>query len=170
MSAPYIKCRISRTEGGATVKRVLVILAGLVAAGAATGVFTMTSGASPCWSFVGRNIVASSPVEGGGYPVPAGSTKPLPGTCGRQHLNSTHSESWLAVKPGTEDLVGASKFFVGEWSTFYAFHLGSYSISNGSPVASNQVQGYECTTDGNVQDPQAMPPSWTNNTDPNVDF
>src|SRR5437667_11392126 len=102
MSAPYIKCRISRTEGGATVKRVLVILAGLVAAGAATGVFTMTSGPSPSWSFVGTDIVASSPLEGGRYPDPAGPTKPLPGTCGRQHLHSNHRESWLAVKSGTE--------------------------------------------------------------------
>src|SRR5919201_6206963 len=153
--------------GGRTVKRVLPILAGLLAAGLAAGVFAMTSGASPTWSFVGTNTVVSSPVEGGGYPVPPGSTKPLPGTCDRQHLNSNHSESWLAVKPGTEDLVGDSKFFIGPWSTFYDFHLGSYTILGGSPVSNNQVQGYECTTLGGTQD---MPPSWTNNTDPNVDF
>ena len=36
----------------------------------------------------------------------------------------------------------------------------------GKTVATNQVQGYECTTVGT----QEMPPSWTNNTDPNVDF
>jgi hypothetical protein len=113
------------------------------------------------------NTVVSSPVEGGGYPVPPGATRPEPGTCGPQHLNSNHSESWLAVKPGTEDIVGVSKFFIGPWSTFYDFHLGSYTILNGTPVASNQVQGYECTTLGNTQE---MPPSWTNNTDPNVDF
>jgi hypothetical protein len=98
--------------------------------------------------------------------VPPGSTKPLPGTCGPQQLNSNHSESWIAVKPGTEDLVGASKFFIGKWSTFYDFHLGSYTILGGSPVSNNQVQGYECTTVGT----QEMPPSWTNNTDPNADF
>jgi hypothetical protein len=34
------------------------------------------------------------------------------------------------------------------------------------PAANNQVQGYECTTVGT----QAMPPSWTHNTDPNVAF
>jgi hypothetical protein len=112
------------------------------------------------------NIVVSSPVAGGGYPVPPGATRPEPGTCGPQNLNSNHSESWLAVKPGTEDIVGVSKFFVGKWSTFYDFHLGSYTISGGTPVATNQVQGYECTTVGT----QDMPPSWTNNTDPNVDF
>ena len=72
-------------------------------------------------------------------------------------LNSNHSESWLAVKPGTEDIVGDSKFFIGKWSTFYNFHLGSYTILNGSPVSNNQVQGYECTTVGT----QNMPPSWT---------
>ncbi|HYZ76942.1 MAG TPA: sialidase family protein [Gaiellaceae bacterium] len=124
------------------------------------------SAASAAWSLVGTNVVASTPVEGGGYPVPPGSTKPLPGTCGPQHLNSNHSESWLAVKPGTEDIVGSSKFFIGPWSTFYDFHLGSYTILGGSPVSNNQVQGYECTTVGT----QDMPPSWTNNTDPNVDW
>jgi hypothetical protein len=148
------------------VERVRVVLAGLVLAGVAAGVFAMASGASPSWSLVGTNVVASSPVEGGGYPVPPGSTKPLPGTCGPQHLNSNHSESWLAVKPGTEDIVGVAKFFIGEWSTFYDFHLGSFSIENGATAATNQVQGYECTTVGT----QAMPPSWTMNTDPNADF
>ena len=112
------------------------------------------------------NTVVSSPVAGGGYPVPPGATRPDPGTCGPQQLNSNHSESWLAVKPGTEDIVGVSKFFVGKWSTFYDFHLGSFTIQNGSAVATNEVQGYECTTVGT----QDMPPSWTNNTDPNVDF
>jgi hypothetical protein len=112
------------------------------------------------------NTVVSPPVQGGGYPVPPGSTRPDPGTCGPQPLNSNHSESWLAVKPGTETLVGSSKFFISKWSTFYDFHLGSYTIRNGTPVADNQVQGYECTTVGT----QDMPPSWTNNTDPNLDF
>jgi hypothetical protein len=145
---------------------VLGILVALVVAGAAAGVFAMTSGANP-WNFVGTNVQVSSPVEGGGYPVPPGSTKPVPGTCGPQHLNSNHSESWLAVKPGTEDIVGVSKFFIDKWSTFYDFHLGSYTILNGATAATNQVQGYECTTLGGTQE---MPPSWTNNTDPNVDF
>jgi hypothetical protein len=122
--------------------------------------------ASAAWVKVGTNQVASTPVAGGGYPVPPGSTKPLPGTCGPQMLNSNHSESWIAVKPGTEDLVGTSKFFIGKWSTFYDFHLGSYTILNGTPAGNNQVQGYECTTVGT----QDMPPSWTNNTDPNADF
>jgi hypothetical protein len=50
--------------------------------------------------------VASSPTTGGGYPVPPGQTFPDPGTCGPGALDSNHSESWIAVKPGTEDLVG----------------------------------------------------------------
>src|SRR5262249_55957770 len=157
--------------GGRAVKRLLLMLAGLATAGVAAGVFAMTSGADPTWSLVGTNVVASSPVAGGGYPVPPGSTKPLPGTCGPQQLNSNPSESWLAVKPRTEDLVGDSKFFIGKWSTFYDFHLGAYTILDGTPVSNNQVQGYECTT---LAPPptlvQDMPPSWTNNTDPNVDF
>ena len=141
---------------------------GLLGLGAVAAALFLAASAAADWATpVGTNTVVSSPpVLGGGYPVPPGATKPVPGTCGPQQLISNHSESWLAVKPGTEDLVGSSKFFVGEWSTFYDFHLGSYTISNGSPVASNQVQGYECTTVGT----QDMPPSWTNNTDPNVDF
>ena len=137
---------------------------GLLGLGAVAAALFLAASAAADWATpVGTNTVVSSPpVLGGGYPVPPGATKPVPGTCGPQQLNSNHSESWLAVKPGTEDLVGSSKFFVGEWSTFYDFHLGSYTISNGSPVASNQVQGYECTTVGT----QDMPPSWTNNTDP----
>ena len=110
------------------------------------------------------NDVASAPVAGGGYPDVGG--VPVPGNCGPGQMNSNRSESWIAVNRGTEDLVGASKFFFDKFSTFYNFHLGSYTIRNGQPTANNQVQGYECTTVGT----QEMPPSWTNNTDPNVDF
>src|SRR5690242_17270004 len=56
------------------------------------------------------NQVASSPTVGGGYPVPPSSTRPEPGTCYLGPYNANHSESWLAVKPGTETLTGASKF------------------------------------------------------------
>ena len=139
--------------------------AGLVALAALTVVST-ASAAGWTSSVPFTNVVVSSPVAGGGYPVPPGATRPDPGTCGPQSLNSNHSESWLAVKPGTEDIIGNSKFFVGKWSTFYDFHLGTYTIMGGQAVATNQVQGYECTTVGT----QDMPPSWTNNTDPNVDF
>jgi hypothetical protein len=112
------------------------------------------------------NVVVSKPVTGGGYPVPPGQTAPDPGTCRPGEYNSNFSESWIAVKPGTEDLVGTSKFFFEKFSTFYDFHLGSYTIHDGTPVAANQVQGYDCVSTGTQQ----MPPSWTNNTDPNVDF
>src|SRR6266545_7370386 len=111
-----------------------------------------------------RNVMASSPVLGGGYPDPDGI--PVPGTCTTGSMNSNRSESWIAVKPGTEDLVGTSKFFFDRYSTFYNFHLGSYTVPGGNVAGNNQVQGYECTTVGT----QAMPPSWTNNTDPNVAF
>lgn len=110
------------------------------------------------------NQVASSPVAGGGYHTPDGVY--VPGRCGPGMMNANRSESWIAVKRGTEDLVGTSKFFFDRYSTFYNFHLGSYTVLNGAPVANNQVQGYECTTVGT----QAMPPSWTHNTDPNVAF
>ena len=81
-------------------------------------------------------------------------------------MNSNRSESWLAVKPGTENIVGASKFFFDRYSTFYNFYLGAYSIPNGKPAGNVQIPGYDCTTTHT----QAMPPTWTNNTDPNVAF
>ena len=112
------------------------------------------------------NQVASTPFEGGGYPVPPGSTAPLPGTCRLGDYNANRSESWLAVRPGTEDLVGTSKVFFEKFSTFYMFHLGSYTIRNGRPAGNNIVQGYECVSTGSTEEP----PSWTDNTDPNVDF
>jgi hypothetical protein len=112
------------------------------------------------------NEVVSSPVLGGGYPVPPGQTAPDPGTCREGLYNSNFSESWIAVQPGTENLVGTSKFFFEKFSTFYDFHLGSFTIQGGEAVAANQVQGYDCISTGT----QEMPPSWTNNTDPNVDF
>lgn len=112
------------------------------------------------------NQVASTPFQGGGYPVPPGSTAPLPGTCRLGDYNANRSESWIAVRPGTEDLVGTSKVFFERYSTFYMFHLGSYAMPGGTPAGNNIVQGYECVTTGS----QESPPSWTNNTDPNVDF
>lgn len=112
------------------------------------------------------NQVASSPFEAGGYPVPPGATAPEAGTCRLGRYNSNLSESWIAVQPGTENLVGTSKVFFENFSTFYDFHLGSMTIKNGRPAGTNIVQGYECISTGT----QEMPPSWTNNTDPNADF
>jgi hypothetical protein len=112
------------------------------------------------------NVVASSPTTGGGYPVPAGSRVPSAGTCREGPFNANHSESWLAVKPGSEDLVGSSKFFFDKYSTFYMFYLGAYQLLGGTPSGNNQIQGYDCLSTGT----QDMPPSWTNTTDPNVDF
>jgi hypothetical protein len=114
-----------------------------------------------------KNVVASSPVNGGGYPVPAGSSLPTPGTCGPISLNANHSESWLAVKPGSETIVGSSKFFVDRYSTYYDFYLGAYSMPNGSPAGNVQMPGFDCVSNGGTQ---AMPPDWTNNTDPNNDW
>ncbi|MBI4171837.1 MAG: hypothetical protein HY511_03675, partial [Actinobacteria bacterium] len=138
-----------------------------VAAGAAALVLAAAAGAAPGWgSGPFSNQVASSPFQAGGYPVPPGATAPEPGTCRLGTYNANRSESWIAVKPGTEDLVGTSKVFFETFSTFYDFHLGSYTIKNGKPSGNNIVQGYECVSTGT----QEMPPSWTNNTDPNVDF
>ncbi len=112
------------------------------------------------------NVVASTPTVGGGYPVPPGSRVPLTGTCRQGPFNANHSESWLAVRPGSDDLVGSSKFFFDKYSTYYMFYLGAYQIRAGMPAGNNQVQGYDCVSTGT----QEMPPSWTDTTDPNVDF
>src|SRR5574337_804008 len=89
---------------------------------AALGVFVT---GSPAISAVGgwsgsvsfTNQVASTLTSGGGYPVPAGARVPLAGTCRPGPFNANHSESWIAVKPGSEDLVGSSKFFFDIYST-----------------------------------------------------
>ena len=112
------------------------------------------------------NVVASEPFRAGGYPVPPGATAPDPGTCRLGDYNSNRSESWLAVEPGTENLIGVSKVFFETFSTFYDFHNGSYTIESGVPAGNNIIQGYECVSTGT----QEMPPSWMNNTDPTVEF
>jgi hypothetical protein len=148
----------------------VVAAALLTGAGLAVGVTApgaaAASGLGWASSIPFTNQVASSPTTGGGYPVPPGQTFPNPGTCGPGSLDSNHSESWIAVQPGTENLVGNSKFFFDKYSKFYDHYLGSYRILNGKPVGNNQVQGYDCVSTGT----QAMPPSWTNVTDPNVAF
>jgi hypothetical protein len=135
-------------------------------AGALAGAELVPSGSGWASSVSFTNQVASSPTTGGGYPVPPGQTFPNPGTCRVGTFDANHSESWIAVKPGTEDLVGNSKFFFETYSKFYDHSLGTYQILNGTPVSDNQVQGYDCVSTGT----QAMPPSWTNVTDPNVAF
>jgi hypothetical protein len=158
--------------------RFLIVVAAVLTGGGLTAApVTLAFGAagpgaaaasSPGWTsgVAFTNQVASSPTTGGGYPVPPGQTFPNPGTCRAGTLDSNHSESWLAVKPGTEDLVGNSKFFFDKYSKFYIFSLGTYRILGGTPVGDNQVQGYDCISTGT----QAMPPSWTDVTDPNVAF
>ena len=145
--------------------RRLAIAIGLATLGTLGGTLSAPA-AGWSWSVSVTNRVASSPTRGGGYPVPAGGTAPALGTCRLGDYNSNHSESWLAVKPGTEDLVGSSKFFFEKYSTFYNFHLGAYTMPGGTPSSNAQISGYDCISTGS----QASPPSWTNNTDPNVDF
>src|SRR3989442_3537333 len=120
------------------------------------------------WGFINQG--ASSPSSGGGYPIPPGSRVPVAGTCGPGPFNANFSESWIAVKPDTEDLVGSSKFFFDKYSTFYMFYLGAHQIFNGAPAGNNQIQGYDCLSAVPGTITQDMPPSWTDTTDPNADF
>src|SRR5262245_2184128 len=122
-------------------------LTALLALGAAVLVLAVSAVADspggPGWtaSVPFTNVVASSPTTGGGYPVPAGSRVPQAGTCRAGPFDANHSESWLAVKPGTEDIVGTSKFFFDKYSTYYLFSLGAYQMPGGVPASNNQVQG-----------------------------
>ena len=121
-------------------------------------------------SITATNMVVSTATSGGGYPelppVKGGCVGPSP-----NNFNANHSESELAVEPGSEQIVGSSKFFFDKFSTNYNFYLGSFNI-NGTSHSNNIVQGYDCstteTTPGVLN--QNMPPSWTNTTDPNVAF
>ncbi len=144
---------------------------------AATIIFALSpgrlaAGSGPLWasSVFANNTVVSSPTMGGGYPE----NPPVEGGCvgpSLNNFNANHSESELTVDPGSEHIVGSSKFFFDKFSTIYNFYLGSYNI-NGSNSSNNIVQGYDCstteTTPGVLN--QSMPPSWTNTTDPNLGF
>src|SRR2546428_1757959 len=143
-----------------------VVALGVAAALAVLVAGGPTTSAANGGSVTFTNQVVSSPSSGAGYPVRTGSRVPVAGTCGPGPFNANYSESWIAVQPGTEDLVGSSKFFFDKYSTFYMFYLGAYQILNGSPAGNNQTQGYDCVSTGT----QDMPPSWTNTTDPNADF
>ena len=146
----------------------IVVVAVLTGAGLAAAPVMSAAASGSGWtsSIPFTNQVASTSATGGGYPVPPGQTFPNLGTCRAGTLESSHSESWIAVKPGTEDLVGNSKFFFEDYSKFYDFYLGTYTILPGKPISDNQVQGYDCISTRT----QAMPPSWTDVTDPNVAF
>jgi hypothetical protein len=155
----------NRLHEAAFVRAVLALGIALALV-ALTTTSPIRSAAAAVSTFPFSNQVVSTPFESGGYPIPTGSRVPLAGSCGPGPYNANHSESWIAVRPGTEDLVGSSKFFFDKYSTFYMFHLGSYRILKGFPAVDNLIPGYECISTGT----QAMPPSWTNTTDPNVDF
>lgn len=157
---------------GRRMRAALLVGAALVAVSPARMAAGSTAGAATLWSstVTANNIVVSTPTSGGGYPenppVAGGCVGPSP-----NNFNANHSESELVVKPGTEQIVGNSKFFFDKFSTGYNFSLGSYNI-NGSSHSNTIIQGYDCstteTTPGVLN--QNMPPSWTNVTDPNVGF
>src|SRR5918912_2693828 len=121
------------------MRRLILALAVLAALVGATS-------ASAAWDYVGTNVVASSPTTGGGF---ADSLSGIPDTSTCVTGTFTNrSESWIANDPGTENLVGTSKVSFDKYSTFYNFYLGSYTILRGNPLADNQVQGYDCLSNG----------------------
>ncbi len=111
---------MSHRSHEAPLMRTVVALGIAVALVALATTSPVRSDAATGSGFPFSNQVVSTPVEGGGYPVPAGSRVPLAGTCELGPYNANHSESWIAVKPGTEDLVGSSKFFFAHLMTTWS--------------------------------------------------
>ncbi len=110
----------------------------------------------------GRERVVSSPFVAGGYP----GAKPAPGGCIAAPYDANFSEAALAAQPGGEQLVGAAKAYFNKWSTFKAYHNAAFVFGGGGdvPARTTVVGGFDCVSTGT----QAMPPSWTNATDPNL--
>src|SRR5947209_16094250 len=128
-------------EGGENVRRSIAAAVAALAVIAPAAITPAANASAGTWTVIGTNQVASSPTSGGGYPIPAGSRVPDAGTCRSGPFNANHSESWIAVQPNSENLVGSSKFFFDKFSTFYMFYLGAYQVTNGQVTGNNQVQG-----------------------------
>ena len=101
------------------------------------------------------DTVASSPTPGWGYPA-SNAVPVAPGTCTSGTFNSNRSESWLAVKPGTEDAVGTSKFFFDKYSTFYMFYLGAYQILGGTWPTKTGTRPWVKWTSSSLSQPTAV--------------
>ena len=107
-----------------------------------------------------HETVVSSPVVAGGYP----GAKPAPGGCVAGPYDANFSESALALRPGSEQLVGGAKAYFERWSTYKSQHTVSFALPAHGRPSTHIVNGFDCVTAGT----QAMPPSWTNVTDPNL--
>src|SRR3954453_6608492 len=113
------------------------------------------------WGHVpSRERLVSSPVVAGGYP----GAKPAPGGCVAGPYDANFSESALALRPGSEQLVGGAKAYFERWSTYKSQHTVSFALPARGRPSTHIVNGFDCLTAGT----QAMPPSWTNVTDPNL--
>jgi hypothetical protein len=166
-----------RRRAGLMAATTMAVMSALVPAtaggavpGAATAAVARTQRSAPGgWAGTVRfrQQVVSSPTRGGGYP----GAEPAPGGCVRGRYDSNFSESALALRPRSEQLVGGAKAFFGRWSTFKSSHTVSFSLpGRGGPgqvgrrAGTHFVGGFDCATTGS----QAMPPSWTNVTDPTL--
>src|SRR4051795_13711617 len=85
-----------------------------VTSAAAAPAAQASGGGSSGWAHVpSRETVVSSPVVAGGYPGP----RPAPGGCVAGPYDANFSESALALRPGSEQLVGGAKAYFDRWST-----------------------------------------------------
>ncbi len=142
----------------------LTAAAGLALAAPATAGSPVDAGRPPVPAapVPAREQVVSGSMVAGGYPGPA----PAPGGCVAGRYDSNYSETALARRPGTEQLVGGAKAFFSAYSTFKAQHTASLVIDPAGGSGTHPVGGFDCVTTGT----QAMPPSWTNVTDPNLEW
>src|SRR3989442_6369351 len=117
----------SHREGRESVKRLIALLAVLlVAAGATAG----TAGAAP-WTYVGTNVVASSPTAGGGYPVPPGSRVPEAGACRAGPVKPHPPGAGVPGQPNTQDLVGSAQVLLCQESTVFQLLLAAGPVPVG---------------------------------------
>ena len=138
----------------------MAALLGMPPAGGAVGP-AMADPAPARAQVVGTERVVSGTMVAGGYP----GAEPAPGSCVAGRYDANYSETALARRPGTEQLVGGAKAYFGPYSTFKAQHTASFVIGERTS-STHPVNGFDCVTAGT----QDMPPSWTNVTDPNLEF
>ena len=166
----------SRSPADARTRRILPVLdeergvkfmkklvVGLAAACALVWVGAASAGWNDTFPL---NQVASSPTQGGGYPIPAGSNAPVPGTC-RPGLQL---QPLGIVDRGQARDRGSASAPRSSSSTRTPPSTSSTSARTRCPTATPSPTTRSRATTASRPGTQEMPPSWTNNTDPNVDF
>lgn len=93
-----------------------------------------------------KSVVSQLPnTLGVAYPDPGGA--PVAGNCRQGVFNSKPLRVLDRSKPGTETLVGVSKYFLENVSTFYNFYVGRYAIKGRHATNDTVTEGYDVVMD-----------------------